>query len=263
MTEPKWRPRLLALDIDGTLVDYDGVMPESLRVAVQRVLAADIPIVIATGRSWPGARPIVEALQLPAGEHICSNGAVAVSYPEGRITKAITFDPAPIISAVRREAPTALIAVEDPDASFRLSADFPVGELNGPQQVVPVAELAARPVTRVVVRDPAATEETFVTLAQRLGLQGVGYFVGWAAWLDICPEGIDKAHGLADVCQKLGIAAADVLAIGDGRNDIAMLQWAGRGVALGDATDDVKSVADHVTADFAADGTATELLRWV
>ena len=262
MTASQWRPRLVALDIDGTLVDYDGVMPNSLKLAVQRVLAVGIPVVIATGRSWPGTRPIVEALNLPAGEHVCSNGAVAVSYPEGQITKAITFDPAPIIAAVRREAPTALIAVEDPDASFRLSADFPVGELNGPQRVVSIAELAAHPVTRVVVRDPSSTEETFVALAQRLGLQGVGYFVGWAAWLDICPEGIDKAHGLTDVCKSLGIAAKDVLAIGDGRNDIAMLKWAGRGVALGDATDDVKAAADHVTADFAADGTATELLRW-
>jgi hydroxymethylpyrimidine pyrophosphatase-like HAD family hydrolase len=112
------------------------------------------------------------------------------------------------------------------------------------------------------VRDPEATDEEFIALAERLGLQGVSYFVGWSAWLDIAPAGVNKATALAGVAAKLGVAAADVLAIGDGRNDIEMIAWAGRGVALGDATQEVASAADHVTGTFAAGGTITELRRW-
>jgi hydroxymethylpyrimidine pyrophosphatase-like HAD family hydrolase len=96
----------------------------------------------------------------------------------------------------------------------------------------------------------------------KLGLHEVSYFVGWSAWLDIGPRGVDKAHGLAMVCEDLGIDPADVLALGDGRNDIEMLQWAGRGVAIGDAPDEVKAAADIVTGLFDELGTVAELDRW-
>jgi hydroxymethylpyrimidine pyrophosphatase-like HAD family hydrolase len=86
--------------------------------------------------------------------------------------------------------------------------------------------------------------------------------VGWSAWLDIAPAGVNKASALAEVVAGLGVAAQDVLAIGDGRNDIEMLTWAGRGVALGDACPEVHLVADHVTGRFAEGGTAAELNRW-
>ena len=87
-------------------------------------------------------------------------------------------------------------------------------------------------------------------------------FVGWSAWLDIAPEGVNKATALADVVAGLGVDAADVLAIGDGRNDIEMLTWAGRGVAIGDACAEVQAAADHVTGGFADGGTVEELDRW-
>ena len=87
--------------------------------------------------------------------------------------------------------------------------------------------------------------------------------MGWSAWLDIAPKGIDKSFGLAMICEELGIASHDVLAIGDGRNDIEMLEWAGRGVAMGDSPDEVKAVADAVTGNFADLGTVDELNLWV
>ncbi len=113
-----------------------------------------------------------------------------------------------------------------------------------------------------MVRDPEATDEEFIALAERLGLHGVSYFVGWSAWLDIAPAGVNKATALAGVAARIGVAQADVLAIGDGRNDIEMIAWAGRGVALGDAVEEVARAADHVTGTFAAGGTVTELRRW-
>ncbi len=80
--------------------------------------------------------------------------------------------------------------------------------------------------------------------------------------LDIAPAGVNKASALAGLATSMGIQAADVLAMGDGRNDVEMLTWAGRGVALGDAAPEVQATADHVTARFDQGGTAIELDRW-
>ena len=117
-------------------------------------------------------------------------------------------------------------------------------------------------VSRVIIRDPEATADDFVELGARLGLHGTDYVVGWTAWLDLSPVGVSKASGLALVAEKLGIAADDVLAVGDGRNDIEMLRWAGRGVAMGQSVEEVKAAADHVTASVNDDGAAVELSRW-
>ncbi len=108
-------------------------------------------------------------------------------------------------------------------------------------------QLSARPVTRVILRDPHRSDADFIALAEQLGLHGVTYFVGWSAWLDIAPEGVNKASALAEVAAELGVGAADVLAFGDGRNDIEMLRWAGRGVAMGQAPTEVRAAADDVT----------------
>ena len=125
-----------------------------------------------------------------------------------------------------------------------------------------VHDLVARPVSRVIIRDPQATADDFVELAAGLGLHGTDYVVGWTAWLDLTPVGVSKASGVEHVCRALGLTAADVLAVGDGRNDIEMLQWAGRGVAMGQAVEVVREAADHVTAEVYDDGVAVELERY-
>lgn len=257
-----WRPRLVALDIDGTLLGFDGRVPRSIATGVDAVVAAGVPVVLSTGRGWAGTRPIAEALRLPPGQHVSSNGAVRVSFPPLELLERVTFDPTDVVNRVLAEHPEAMLAIEVIGRGFKVNRLFPEGELTGELIQVGLDELVAERVTRVVVRDPNASEDDFLRLAHRLGLQGVSYFIGYTAWLDIAPDGIDKSYGLAGVCTDLGIDAADVLAMGDGRNDIEMLTWAGRGVALGDAPDEVKDFADHVTDRFADDGTAKELLRW-
>src|SRR4029453_5266663 len=103
-----------------------------------------------------------------------------------------------------------------------------------------VADLVADHVSRVIIRDPDATADDFVALAARLGLHGTDYVVGWTAWMDLSPAGVSKASGLEHLCGAPRRRAARVLAIGDGRNDIEMLRWAGRGVAMGQSVDEVK-----------------------
>lgn len=257
-----WKPRMVALDIDGTTVDAEGRIPGELAEAVRDVVASAVPVVLATGRGWAGTRGVVDALGLPPGPAVCSNGAVRVTYPPLRIVAALTFDPRAVIERVAAEHPHCLLAVEVIGEGYRVNRPFPAGELAGTIEQVSLAELAGRPVTRVIVRDPEASDDEFVAMAERLGMTGVAYSIGYTAWLDIAPEGVDKAHGLLRVCADLGVAPADMLALGDGRNDIEMLRFAGRGVALGDAPDEVKAAADAVTGAFADGGTAAELRRW-
>ncbi len=257
-----WRPELVALDIDGTLLGADQRVPERVLDAVSNVVAAGVPVVLSTGRGWAGTRPVAEALGLPPGQHVSSNGAVRVSFPPLEMLHRVTFDPTRVVERVLAEHPEAMLATEVIGWGFKVNRLFPVGELNGGVMQVELDEMLSEPVTRVVVRDPNASEADFLRLADRLGLHGVSYFIGYTAWLDIAPEGVDKASGLAAVCADLGIAASDVLALGDGRNDIEMLRWAGRGVALADAPAEVRLAADAVTGRFADGGTADELTRW-
>ena len=257
-----WRPRLVALDVDGTLVDRDGRLPTAVGEAIERVVTAGVPVVLCTGRSWHGTKPLVDEMGLPPGPSVCSNGAVIVTYPPQEIVKAITFDPRAVISRVEEFAPGTLIAVEEIGVGYRLNDHFPGGDLTGEMIIEDVEQLSSRPVTRVILRDPTRSDEDFVSLAKHLGLHGVTYFVGWSAWLDIAPEGVNKATALAEVALGMGVPAADVLAFGDGRNDIEMLRWAGRGLAIGDAPLEVQQAADDVTVPFADGGPVFELRRW-
>lgn len=261
-SHPGWRPRLVAFDVDGTLVDRDGRLPAPIRAAVQRVLAAGVPVVLATGRAWHSTVELVHELGLPPGPTVCSNGAVIVTYPPQQIVKAITFDPRAVIDKVEQVAPGTLIAVEEVGVGYRLNDHFPGGDLTGEMIIEDANQLGSRPVTRIILRNPAASDQDFIALARHLGLHGVTYFVGWSAWLDIAPEGVNKATALAEVAADLGIAAADVLAFGDGRNDLEMLRWAGRGVAIGDAPEEVKAVANAVSDTFADGGPVAELTHW-
>jgi HAD superfamily hydrolase (TIGR01484 family) len=261
-SEAAWRPRLVALDVDGTIVDRDGVLPAAVGETIAAVVAAGVPVILSTGRSWHGTLDLVEQLGLPAGPSVCSNGAVIVTYPPQEIVKAITFDPRHVIERVQQFAPGTLIAVEEIGIGYRLNDHFPGGDLTGEMIIEDLEQLSARPVTRVILRDPTRSDKDFISLARHLGLHGVTYFVGWSAWLDIAPEGVNKATALAEVAEGLGVSAADVLAFGDGRNDIEMLRWAGRGLAIGDAPDEVKEVADEVTARFIDGGPIAELRRY-
>lgn len=257
-----WRPKLVALDIDGTIVDHEGLMPNPVHAAVRRVVDAGVPVVLSTGRSWHGTYQIFEQLGLPPGPTVCANGAATVAFPPFELLRRITFDPREVIARVVDFAPEVLIAVEEIGVGYRLTGHFPEGDLSGELMIETPEQLMSRPVTRVILRDPNRSDQDFIELAQQLGLSGVSYFVGWTAWLDIAPEGVSKASALAEVCRDLGVDAADVLALGDGRNDIEMLTWAGRGVALGDAPDEVKAIANAVTDRFDDGGTPAELLRW-
>ena len=270
-----WQPRVVALDIDGTLLkwvdgqteDYETITPE-VYDAVHRALDAGAHIVLASGRSPHGMTRIADLLDIPREEAdqlwlVASNGAVVFRYPPMEVVHEETFDAAPAVAAVLEHHPHALVAVEEREVGgYRVNRVFPDGELSGEQIITHVDDIVGEPVSRVIIRDPNATADDFIELAGKLGLHGTDYVVGWTAWLDLAPVGVSKASGLQHVVDKIGLGAADVLAIGDGRNDIEMLRWAGRGVAMGQAVDEVKDAADAVTAPVNDEGAAAEMSRW-
>lgn len=269
-----WRPKVIALDIDGTLlkwVEGTGAASETITPAVydavNRAYDAGAHIVLASGRSPHGMTRVAELLDMPRdGDErlwvVASNGSVILRYPPVDVVHEETFDAREAVHAILERHPAALVAVEERGIGYRLNDHFPPGELTGEMIVTPVEELIAEPVSRVIIRDPSVSADDFVALGRELGLHGISYVVGWTAWLDLAPVGVSKASGVSYVVDELGLEPADVLAIGDGRNDIELLQWAGRGVAMGHAVPEVHEAADAVTATVDQDGAAVEILRW-
>ncbi|MEZ0163427.1 HAD family hydrolase [Kineococcus sp. LSe6-4] len=255
---------LVALDVDGTVVDLDEALSDRVRAAVGRVAAAGAHVVVATGRSLHGTLPVLQRLDLHEGFAVCSNGAVTVQLDpaaeEGyRLVSRHTFDPSAVAQLLREHLPTGLFAVEVLGRGYKLTAPFPDGELTGEMEIVPFDELFAEPVMRVIIRSPEHTSAEFSRLVDEIGLHGVAYSVGWTAWLDLAPDGITKASALEEVRIRLDVEAGSTLAVGDGRNDVEMLRWAGRGVAMGNAPAEVRAAADEVTGTVTEDGLAQVL----
>jgi HAD superfamily hydrolase (TIGR01484 family) len=278
LTNPGWVPALVALDIDGTLLipDFErGFSSEQLtarvRAAVLAAARAGAHVVLASGRAPLSMAGLADRIGLTAlvdeltGERlhvVASNGSVVIRHAPMDVVHEITFDASEAVRTVLEHVPGAAVAVEEHGVGYRVNRLFPPGELDGEMIICDLEDMISTEVSRVIIRDPDSTSEDFVNLARKLGLHGTNYFIGWTAWLDIAPEGISKASGLEWVCRDLGVDAADVLAIGDGRNDIEMLRWAGRGVAMGQAPEVVRDAADDVTAPVEQDGVAIELGRW-
>jgi len=258
-----WRPKIVALDVDGTMVDWENRMTDTVREAVHAIKDSGVHVVISTGRAIPGVLDAARNLRLDDGIAVASNGAVVHTYSPVEVVHTVTFDASEAVRRVLEHIPDALVAVEAVGTGYRISAPFPEWEIDGTVTIQTVDELVAEPVTRVIIRAPEHDVEEFGRLVHGLGLNEVNYNIGYTAWLDIAPDGVSKASGLEVVCERLGVDRADVLAVGDGMNDYEMLRWAGRGVAMGQGSDELKAVADDVTGTVLEDGLATELRRWL
>ena len=257
---------LVALDVDGTIVDHDDMLTDRVRDTV-RAAAEVAHVVIATGRSADGTLEVLDRLGLLHGSAVVSNGAVTLSldpaFDRGfEVAESVSFDPGPALSVVREHLPTALYGVESVSLEKVLTEAFPPGELSGPYRVASFAELSRTRALRVIVRSLQHSPEEFEEIVQRIGLNSVAYAVGWSAWLDIAPEGVSKASALEQVRRRLGVAPENTYAVGDGRNDIEMLRWAAHSAAMGNALDDdVFAAADERIGEVTEDGLAVFLRR--
>ena len=255
---------LIALDIDGTVMREDGSMGDDVLSEVARVRDLGHEVMIATGRSVSMTMPIVDRLGLVPDYIVCSNGAITLKRdadaPLGYSRDHVeTFIPGEVLTTISEHLTTANYAVEDENGYYKYSGFFPEGALSGASEKVEFSELLDQRATRVVVISPEHGIEDFLEVVEQMGLHKVSYNVGWTAWLDIAPDGVNKSTALERVRDILDIPRERVMAIGDGRNDIEMLTWAaefGRGIAMGQAPDVVQAVANEITATDIDDGVA-------
>lgn len=259
---------LIAIDIDGTLVHDDGFLSPRVVEQVQRVRELGHEIVVATGRSASQAIPVISDIGIADGFAVCSNGAVTIKVdpnePRGYSHhEVITFHPREVLTKLVEKLPTAHFAVENVDGSYNFHRPFPTYALGDENYETPLEDLMDEPVSRVVVLSPDHATDDFNQLIKEIGLHSVTYSIGYTAWLDISPQGISKASALESQRKALGIQPNQLIAIGDGRNDIDMLKWAqstgGFGFAMGQGPEDVKRAASAVVASVEDDGVAEVL----
>lgn len=253
-------PALVALDIDGTLLETGGDVPPVTAAAVAAVREAGHRIVLATGRSLVGVLPVAQSLGLDDSWVVASNGAVVArlcsTEPAGyTLHERRTFDVDPVVHLARSHIADVLIGVEEVGWGWRVSETFDDGRLNGRQHVVRhLDELWATPVTRLIVAAPGA-DALLDPLHQ---LEVTASPVG-SDWVDVTPRGLSKASALETIRARLDVPADRTVAVGDGLNDAEMLAWAAYAVAMGHAPDPIKALADHITGTIHEQGAASVL----
>ncbi|MGP5164762.1 MULTISPECIES: HAD family hydrolase [Micrococcaceae] len=256
--------KMVCLDVDGTLVDHYGHMSDAVKETARNIVAAGHEVIVSTGRSLGATLPIVQLLGITSGYAVCSNGGLTVRIDTSlsvgyEVIDRQTFDPAPALQALRSALPTAKYALESDQGDFLATERFQDASFGVQAKAVTFEEMMEATAVRLVVFSSDNSSEEFVEAVQTIGLQGVAYSVGWTAWLDIAAEGITKASAIEALRGELGFDIQNTVAVGDGRNDIEMLGWAGRGVAMGQAPDEVKAAADEVTTTVDEDGLARVL----
>lgn len=239
---------MVALDIDGTLTWGDQKVPRETRAAVRAVASAGHHVVLASGRSLTGVLPVARDLGLIQGWVIAANGAITARLDAAvsrgyAVVEAKTFDVEPVARLVRHRYPRVQIGVEEIGWGYRTNIRVPDEVINGRQRVVSATELWRSPTPRVFLRGPDVH-----SLLDHLNALGVTATSGGTPdWIDVTPPGLSKATALEAVRERLGIAPEHTIAVGDGLNDLAMLSWARRGVAMGHAPPELIAVANEVT----------------
>ncbi|MCY3912075.1 MAG: HAD family hydrolase [Chloroflexi bacterium] len=255
------RPRLLALDVDGTLT-WPGVGPDQDVIrALGGVAAQDVTVVVATGRGTYMTAEVTR--QLPAGAYaVLNNGGIVRRVRDGHVLRArhMTHAAAAAVLGVYRDCGMAGVWVESPFAGERYLCDG-AWWTHAPTRLylstklpiirpMPSTAIAAPPVEVFAFGDREAVAGAERRINDELG-DAVSTVSWWserlgAGGLESLPAGGTKGEGVAWLADELGIDAAEVVAVGDDRNDIEMLQWAGRGIAMSHAPPDVQAAADEV-----------------
>jgi hydroxymethylpyrimidine pyrophosphatase-like HAD family hydrolase len=261
LTEPALRTgKLVALDIDGTLIGGDRKVPVETVETLELARAAGHEIVLASGRSLLGLLPVARQCGLTDGYAVCSNGAATVHLDAGmpcgyEVIDAAAFDPAPLIRQVQALMPGVLVAVESIGERWKVNHTFAPGLLNGPQSVVTHSVLSGEATTRVALHAAGIAEHADALASlTRLTLTPAG-----SDWCDATASTVSKATAVDAVRQILDIPRDATVAVGDGANDLPLLEWAARGVAMRNAPEHVRAAADEVTGSIEANGVVAVL----
>ena len=256
-------PRLVATDLDGTLLHSDGTVTPGTRTVLAELDRRGVPVVYVTGRPvrW------MDALWETVGGHglaICSNGAVVYDVTARGIRSVREIPAATVLEVgetLRRELPGTSYALERTNGfgvepGFLRRHDRRVPEV----PVAPFEDLLDGTVVKLLAQVEDLDPETYWRQVE--ALVGDRVTVTWSsewAMVELSAFDVTKASTLALVCDELGVAPEDVVAFGDMPNDLALLEWAGTSYAMANAHPLVRDMADHVAPANDEDGVATVL----
>jgi Cof subfamily protein (haloacid dehalogenase superfamily) len=255
-------PRLVATDLDGTLVRSDGTVSPYTQWVLAELDDRDVPVVFVTGRPLRWAEDVFDHVARH-GLAVISNGALV--WDVARQTPVMTRTISPIVGLevcdlIRTAVPGSAFALETLDG-IALEPEFverhpvPPGSQRGA-----IAELFTQPALKLLVRhEELDYQEFWDRAAEAVGDRAVVTWSSTSALLEISAAGVTKATTLALVCDDLGIAPEDVIAFGDMPNDVAMLAWAGVSYAMADAHATVVEAATYVAPPHDEDGVARVL----
>ncbi|HTW82457.1 MAG TPA: Cof-type HAD-IIB family hydrolase [Candidatus Sulfotelmatobacter sp.] len=263
------RIRLVALDLDGTLIGEDLVVRPRVAAAVAAAQAAGVAVTIVTGRMFAAAKPFARQLHI-AGPIVCYQGAAIYDVATGA-----TLRETPVRSDVTREV---LDWAHAHGVHAQCYADdrLYVDEINrfsrrytALARVEPVLvpslrdAFAQRPTIKIVLVDePARADEHLAALHALLGERA--YLTrSHPDFVEVVDPAVDKGKALAFVAARLDVPLDATLAVGDSWNDVPLLEAAAVGVAMGSGPPELLGKADHVVADVAHDGVAEAIERYV
>jgi Cof subfamily protein (haloacid dehalogenase superfamily) len=277
-------PRVVATDLDGTLLRSDGKVSDRTRQVLADLDAAGVEVVFVTARPPRWITHLADAVG-GHGRVICIGGACVLDLASGETLDTCGFDDdavRAVVTGIRAALPHAALAFERPDG-VAFDPHYPNREpaLDPALWSMPVEDTLRAvgtpgPVSKILALDPAyvpppgiildppeeirlAQEQFFAAVRGAVGPHAQLAYSGAVGLAELMPVGVDKAAALARWCARLGVDAADVWAFGDMPNDLPMLTWAGRGIAVANAHRDVLASADAVVGHHDADGVAEEL----
>jgi hypothetical protein len=271
---PLYRPvRLLATDLDGTLLRSDGTVSAHTRAVIERADEVGFPVVMVTGRPIRWLPEVAVATGLH-GVAVAANGALLYDLDRAEIVNVHPLTPdtmARVAEVLRGAFPGVRFAAEyGIDFAYEKQYEHewdiePVDNRGSMAPVVTVGDLAeiiARPAVKLLVRNPVENTDTFLRDAADVvgGLASVTRS-GTSSLVEIAAPGVTKATGLAAVAARLGVDAGDIAAVGDMPNDVAMLRWAGHSFAVGNAHRDAIAAADSLLGTNDEDAVAGLLQR--
>jgi HAD superfamily hydrolase (TIGR01484 family) len=256
------RPRLVATDLDGTLVRSDGTVSPRTHDVIAALDDLGVPVVFVTGRPLRWAEEVFEYV----GAHglaIVSNGALVWDVARDAVDLTRPIPPADGLAAcalIREAVPDTAFAIEtlsgiSLEPAFLERHTLPDGAPRGSLE-----QIFTDPALKVLARHEELAPQEFWTAAEEA--VGDGLVVTWSSassLLEMSAPGVTKASTLALVCERLGVDRADVVAFGDMPNDLPMLAWAGTSYAMANAHASVVAAADHLAPDHDDDGVAQVL----
>ncbi|MFB4271789.1 HAD family hydrolase [Nonomuraea sp. GTA35] len=256
-------PRIVATDLDGTLLTTAGTVTARTRQALQAARAAGAEIVFVTARAPRGVVEIARQAGV-TGTAICSNGAIVYDVATDEITASSPLDPGTarkVIEALTLALPGVGLAVETgrnvlAEAAYTRRVEH---DLASYLEVESVFD-GGRPIVKLLALSPAHTaDEMYAAVAGAIGDLAEVTYSGVEGILEISAAGVTKAVTLDRLCAERGLAAADVVAFGDMPNDLAVLLYAGAGYAMANAHPMVLSAAGRRTLSNDEDGVAVVL----